>query len=114
MAAGKYNMLVQQGATYNQSITLKSSTGTPINITGCTVAAQIREQYSDATPVATFTTNIPVGTDGVIQISLTPTETSAITIEKGVYDIEITYPGGTKDRILQGNVVISKEVTRNG
>lgn len=113
MAAGKYNMLVQQGATYNQSITLKNAANTaPINITGCTVAAQIREQYTDATPVATFATNIPVGTDGVIQISLTPTQTSAITIERGVYDIEITYPGGTKDRILQGNVVISKEVTR--
>lgn len=114
MAAGKYNMLVQQGVTYNQTITLSDTvTSTPINITGCTIAAQIREQYSDQTAAAVFTTAIPLGTDGQFQISLTPTQTSAIAFDRGVYDIEITYPGGVvKDRILQGNVVISKEVTR--
>ena len=113
MAAGKYNMLIQQGATYNQTITLKDAAGTTaINITGCTAQAMIREQYTDTTPAATFTCMIPTGTDGKILISLTPTQTSALSFEKGVYDIELTYPSGTKDRILQGNVVVSKEVTK--
>lgn len=112
MAAGKYNMLVQQGATYSQTITLKDNFGVAVNITGCTAAAQIRQQYSDPTPAAQFTCVIPVGTDGVIRISLTPAQTAAITFDRGVYDLELTYPSGVKDRILQGNVVISKEVTR--
>lgn len=113
MAAGKYNMLIQQGSTYNQTITLKNAANTAaIDITGCTVAAMIRETYADTNPAATFLCDIPTGTDGKIQISLTPTQTSALQFERGVYDIELTYPGGTKDRVLMGNVVISKEVTR--
>lgn len=112
MAAGKYNMLVQQGATYNQTITLKDPTNTtPIDITGCTAAAQIREQYTDAAPVATFLCEVG-GINGQIQISLTAAQTRDILIERGVYDIELTYLSGVKDRILQGNVVISKEVTK--
>lgn len=113
MAAGKYNMLIQQGVTYNQTITLKDKqSGLPLNLTGCTAAAEIRATYIDSVPAATFTTYIGLGTDGKIQLSLTPAQTSAITIERGVYDLELTYPGGVKDRIIQGNVVISKEVTR--
>jgi len=113
MAAGKYNMLVQQGSTYNQTITLKDPTNTtPINITGCTAAAQIREQYTDVSPSATFLCEINNGVNGQIQISLTAAQTAALTIERGVYDIELTYPNGVKDRILQGNVVISKEATK--
>lgn len=113
MAAGKYNMLIQQGVSYNQTITLKDKqSGQPLNLTGCTAAAQIRGTYNDLVPAAEFTTYIGIGTDGKIQISLTPEQTSAIMIDRGVYDIELTYPGGVKDRILQGNVVISKEVTR--
>ena len=113
MAAGKYNMLIQQGVSYNQTITLKDSiTGTPVDISGCSAAAMIRGTYNDVDPAAIFTTLIDVGTDGAIQISLTPTQTSALVIDRGIYDIEITYPSGEKDRILQGNVVISKEVTK--
>lgn len=113
MAAGKYNMLVQQGTTYNQTITVKNAANTaPIDLTGCTAQAMIRETYADPTPAATFLCEIATGTDGKIQISLTPTQTAALTFERGVYDIELTYPSGAKDRILQGNVVISKEVTR--
>lgn len=113
MAAGKYNMLVQQGTTYNQTITLKNAANTAaIDISGCTVAAMIRETYLDPTPAAVFTCVIPTGTDGKILISLTPEQTSALTFDKGVYDIELTYPSGSKDRVLMGNVVVSKEVTR--
>lgn len=113
MAAGKYNMLVQQGTTYNQTITVKNAANTAaIDISGCTVAAMIRETYLDPTPAATFTCVVPVGTDGKILISLTPEQTTALSFDKGVYDIELTYPSGSKDRLLQGNVVVSKEVTR--
>ena len=106
-------MLIQQGTTYNQTITMKNAAGTtPIDISGSTAAAMIRETYADPTPAAEFSCVIPTGTDGVIQISLTPEQTSALTLERGVYDLEITYSNGAKDRILQGNVVVSKEATK--
>ena len=113
MAAGKYNMLIQQGVTYNQTITLKNAANTAaIDISGSTASAMIRETYQDPTPAAVFDCVIPVGTDGIIQIGLTPEQTASLSFDKGVYDIEITYSNGAKDRILQGNVVISKEVTK--
>lgn len=112
MAAGKYNMLVQQGVTYNQTITLKNELGVAIDLTGATIASMIREQYTDLTPIATFTCTIVDAVAGKFNISLTPAQTSAITVQRGVYDIEITYLSGIKDRILQGNVVISLEATK--
>lgn len=113
MAAGKYNMLVQAGVTYNQTITLKNEAGVALDLTGATVASMIREQYTDLAPVATFTCTVLVpATAGKFNISLTPAQTSAIAVQKGVYDIEITYLSGVKDRILQGNVIISPEVTK--
>lgn len=113
MAAGKYNILVQQGVTYNQTITLKNAANTAgVNITGNSIAAMIRETYNDPDPAAVFTCEIIDAVNGVFQIKLTPEQTGALRFTKGVYDIEMTYPDGSKDRLLQGNVAISLEATR--
>lgn len=113
MAAGKYNILIQQGSDYIQKITVKESVSQlPVNITGCTVRGQIRVSVEDAAPAATFITSIVDGINGVFQISLTHTTTAELDFDTGFYDVEIEYPSGVIDRLLQGKVVLSREVTR--
>lgn len=113
MAAGKYNILVQQGSDYIQKITVKESVSQlPVNITGCTVRGQIRTSIEDATPAAAFVTAIVDAINGVFQISLPNAVTAALDFETGFYDVEIVYPSGVVDRLLQGKAVLSKEVTR--
>ena len=111
MAAGKYNMIVQQGATYAQNVTLKNAAGSAVNIATGSAACQIKGSYTDIVPAATFTCGVPVGTDGVITLLLSAAQTSALTITTGVYDLEL-YLGGQVYRIMQGNVVVLPEVTK--
>lgn len=113
MAAGKYNILLQQGADYIQKVTLKdSATQAVVDLTGCTIRGQIRITYSDASPVASFTTSDEDLPNGTFTLRLSSAVTTALDFETGVYDIEVVYPNTIVDRVLQGKVVLSREATR--
>ena len=113
MAAGKYNILIQQGSDYIQKITVKESVSQlAVDITGCTVRGQVRVNVEDTTPAASFVAAVTDGAAGEFQISLSNTVTAALDFETGYYDVEIVYPSGVVDRLLQGKAVLSKEVTR--
>ena len=105
---GDYRM--QQGSTYSFTITITDSdTGAVYPLTGATAAAKIRETAASTTSFA-FTCNVTEAT-GVITVSMTATETAAITIENGVWDIELT-EGATVTRLCEGTVYIKPEVTK--
>lgn len=113
MAAGKYNILIQQGADYIQRVTVKESVSqVPVNITGCTVRGMVRVNYEDVAPVATFTCTIIDAVGGVFEFKLSSAQTTILDFETGYYDVEIVYPSTVVDRLLQGKAVLSKEVTR--
>jgi hypothetical protein len=113
MAAGIYNILIQQGSSYSQQLTIKQPDGTPVDLTGATVRSQVRERYDDASPIVSFTTAIDADpTTGIFTLSLTDAQTAAFSFTKALYDIEIVYSDASVDRILQGNVILSKEVTK--
>jgi hypothetical protein len=48
MSAGYHHFIIEQGATFGQTLTLKDSTGTLINLTGFTGAMSLKES-PDAT-----------------------------------------------------------------
>ena len=52
-----------------------------------------------------------LNSSGEISLSLTATETAAIT-SSGVYDLEITSSGGVVERVVEGNFNLIPEVTR--
>lgn len=111
MAAGKYNILVQQGATFFKQVSLKDVDGVPVDLTGATIQGQIRENYDSDTSIA-FSTSITDEAGGVFTLTIADETTSTITFDRGVYDVEVHYLDGTVDRLLQGSVVVSKEVTK--
>lgn len=113
MAAGKYNILIQQGADYIQPITIRdSTTNVPINLTGAVIAGQVREDYTSTTALVSFTvenTDLP---NGKFTLTIPSSATTTLNFQTGVYDVEVLYPSGQKDRLLQGSVVFSPEVTK--
>lgn len=113
---GIYTFTVYQGATFNPLITWKDQTNTPVNLTGYTARMMMRTAVNAPLPFVTLTTEnggITLGgMAGTIALLITATTTTSITPTAGFYDLELIDGSGNVTRLLQGNVIISQEVTR--
>ena len=104
------NIFIDQGTTFSLSLAVNDQNGDLKDLTGYTVAAQMRRSYYTTTST-NFTAAVSLPEDGEVTISLTAVQTSAIKAGRYVYDIEITGEGETL-RVLEGIVVINPEVTK--
>jgi hypothetical protein len=104
------NIYIDQGTTFSLSLAVNDQNGDLKDLTGYTVAAQMRRSYYTTT-ATNFTAAVSLPEDGEVTISLTAVQTSAIKAGRYVYDIEITGDGETL-RVLEGIVVINPEVTK--
>lgn len=115
MAAGNYDFYIEQGATFNQTFIWKDSTGALVNLTGYTARMQVRQTVANDTVLLSLTTEngrISLGgSAGTIALTLDAATSAGITFARGVYDLELVH-GGVVTRLLEGQVDVSKEVTR--
>jgi hypothetical protein len=116
MAAADYDLLIEQGATFELSIIWKDNNDTPIDISGYSARMQIRKTY-DTDPVISLTSasggGITLGgVAGTIDITIPATITDDIEILRGRYDLELEL-SGVVTRLLQGVATISREVTKD-
>jgi hypothetical protein len=111
MAAGTYNFIMEQGATFTRQLTVKEN-DSALNLTGYSVASLMRSTHDSSTVAGTFTCTISNAVGGIIDMSMNPTTTGAIEEGMYVYDLEITAGSGTITRLLQGEVTVNPEVTR--
>lgn len=109
--AQRYDLRIDQGATCAMQIECQDETGAAIDLTGCAAAAQVRYKHTDTDAAATFTATVSAST-GVINLGLTAAQTAALTKTYGVWDCELTFSDGTKQRLVEGKVSISPEVTK--
>lgn len=111
-----YNLTIYQGASFSQNMIWQDQEQQPIDLTGYTARMMARTSVNAAEPFLTLTTEnggITLGDDeGTIVLTLTATQTAALTETLGLYDLELIVPGGGVVRLLQGNLTVSKEVTR--
>jgi len=105
------NLTVDQGADFSALIDITDSSGNVLNLTGYTVAGQLRKNY-DSTAYTQFGATVSNTIGGTITIILTDTQTRSITAGRYVYDVEITSSGGEVTRVLEGQVEVTPEVTR--
>ena len=131
MAAGRYNIIIEQGATYQIELQYKDSNNTPINLSGYSGRMQIRPSVASTTIYLTLSSSRqPDGTglnmsgsspykpptSGSIGVYISACTSSMLTFDEAVYDLEIFVPNDTDcptvSRLLQGPVKLSKEVTR--
>ena len=92
-------------------MTESDSNGDAVSLTGYSVAAQIRKSHLSSTSTA-FTASISNASAGEITISLTDSQTTSLEAGRYVYDVLITASGGTKTRVVEGQVTVNPSVTR--
>ena len=107
---GTYNFTLQRRSTHNIPLVFKDSSNNAINLTGYTVAAQVYDE-SRSTKYADWTVAYTDRTNGIIDISLTDTQTATFTPSILFYDVLLTEPGGSKNYYLEGKLFISEGYT---
>jgi hypothetical protein len=122
MAAGIYNFTIEQGATFTRQFKYKNSEGVGIDLTNYEVRMQIRKNIGASTPELSLTESttpngsiLSVGSGNdvnVITLTITAADTSTMSFDTAVYDLEIELLG-VVTRLLQGKIKLSKEVTRD-
>ena len=106
----KANIIIDQGTDFSALIDVETSSSTVYDLTGFTVQAQMRKNYS-----STSATTFSCSHNGVLcQISMNLDKTSTTTLEPGryLYDIEITSSGGAVTRVVEGTVSVTPGMTR--
>jgi len=94
------NIALDQGCTFEKVIYAQNST----------CAAKMRQSYYSSNNVTTITTAV-AGSN--VTISLTATQTAALSPGNYVYDVEYTQSGGTiVERLAEGIITISAEATK--
>lgn len=106
---GSYDITIYQGATFSLPLQYENSSGTPVNMSGYTVQAQLWNRLGTSR-ISNFSVDWVEQASGSFKISLGSTVTSGIT-EQGQYDVLITEPGGSKYYILQGNAFFDPGVS---
>lgn len=116
MAASYHDFTIDQGSTFQRTLTWKDSDGTPIDLTEFTARMQIRRTLRSEEVLVEMTTENGYielgGAEGTIMLTIPADVTKELVVTRGVYDIELESVDGIVTRLLQGCVIISPEVTR--
>jgi hypothetical protein len=105
------NITIDQDADFTQTLTVKDSTGTVVDLTGLTITSKLRKTHLSSSATS-FTTAAVSATDGTCSVALTDTVTSALTEGRYVWDLTTTDGDGLITRRIEGRVTITPSVTR--
>ena len=106
---GTYNISLQRRADYSVQLQFKDSAGTPINLTGWTVAAQAWNE-TRTTKYSDFLTTYTNRATGTVTLSLTDEQTTTFP-DQAYYDVLLTNPSGLKEYYVEGAIFISEGYT---
>lgn len=120
MEAGKVNLTINKKASfeyvfyvldvYNKTLLPNDPGQTPVNLTGCTAVALVKDKVGGTT-LSTFTVTFPNPTLGEVKLALTAAQTTSLAFKTGVWDIFITFPSGKVVKYLEGNVILDLSVS---
>ena len=119
MAAGKYDITIEQGATLTVNLSYKNSAGAVLDLSsGYTSRMKIRESTGGTIIASTESGDSPKNTLSIalaasgnnIIVTMTAANTAALDFNNAVYDLELI-SGLVVDRIIEGRVFLSEEIT---
>ena len=104
------NLVLDQGCTFEKTITAKNSAGGNVTISSGTTAAKMRQSTYSGNNIHSFSTS---ESGSNVTISMTATNTANVAAGEYVYDIEYTQSDGTTiERVAEGIVIVSPESTK--
>jgi hypothetical protein len=113
MTAATYNITVEQNATFKRRFNCLDKIRMPMDLTGYAAHMQIRDT-AGAVICDLSTENGKIvlgGLAGTIDLTIPLSETSLFTFTTAAYDLKLTEPDLTQDRVVQGVVSLSPGVT---
>lgn len=102
------------GDTVAFTVALKDSDGVAIDLTGTTVAAQVRSiSGTDTDPLlATYTIANTVGVAGTVDLRLDPADSLVLKGKRNIaWDLQVTYLDDTVRTVVSGLMIPVKDVT---
>ncbi len=121
MPAAIKNLLIEQGVTFEWTLLFplnaKNPAGPKLDLTGYSARMHIRPELESAAVLVNLSSASGGGMtitplDGRLDIEISALDTSALTFEKAVFDLELVRPNGKVLRLFKGSVSLSLEVTR--
>ena len=92
-------------------MTVKDANGNPFNLTGYTARAKLAKGYASTRTRTDFTTTIASdAASGVVTLTLSATQTSALEDTRYVYDLEIQ-TGDVVTRVIEGVISVRPQVS---
>lgn len=111
--AAKYDLDIEQGASFSKTLYLTKSNGFPKDLAGYSGIAQIRDKASATDVIADIGVSfVAPRSSGVIVLSLTKEQTTEFEFYTAVWDMFIESPDGVRSKILKGTVTNNASVTR--
>jgi hypothetical protein len=106
---GVYDLTMYRGDSYRWRVALWQDTAAtiPVDLTGATVAAEIRDKTAGTSVV---TLGVVVTPPNVIDLEMTPASYEGCPT-KGVWDLQVTYPDASVRTVLKGAVAVNGDVT---
>ena len=108
--------VIAQGADYDLAILDRQPDHSATDLSGCTARFQLRRNAGDPVATVDLASEPPAGltlagVDGRIDLHLTADQTRALS---GTYlgHLEVTWPGGRVDRLLEVILTVSPEIVR--
>lgn len=126
MAAGRYDMEIEQGADYELAVLYQDPDGDIINVSNMLARLQIRES-ENSTPILELRSDAPANaadyvvsksitllgnSDPNIRILIGNGKTASLNFDTAFYDLELVGPNGSVTKIIRGLVRLIKEYTK--
>ena len=106
------NLLIDQGVDFSQTFNLESSsTNAATSLIGYTGTSQLRK-HSSSSKFYSFTVQFPDRAGGKVVLSMSDEITRRIKPGRYIYDIVLTDSSGTKDRVVEGSVLVRESATK--
>ena len=104
------NFVLDQGSTFEKTITAKNTAGGNVTISSGSTAAKLRQSTYSGNNIHTFSTS---DSGSNVTISMTATNTANVAAGQYVYDVEYTQSDAiTIERLAEGVVTVSPQATK--
>ena len=114
------DLLIKQGSTFSFKATISDKNNSAMNLTGASFSGMIRKSWNSVPIIVSVSTIITNATAGMVEISLSSSQTGAMAAGEDerdensqyVWDYELLDSTGKITPIFYGNVSVFREITK--